>query len=129
MFLVPQRKTFLADVHRIVEYVTREQAQQAVNSLSNQNLMGRLVYVREVGAIAFPGSPTTSSRANCRLRIVKPSRALLDSLAAVAATRALVAGAALAAALLSPVQEDARSLSTMLVVSPSFRDMLSTTNS
>ena len=34
---------------RIVEYATRDQAQQAVNSLSNQNLMGRLVYVREVG--------------------------------------------------------------------------------
>ncbi|KAF2495333.1 hypothetical protein BU16DRAFT_461223 [Lophium mytilinum] len=32
---------------RIVEYATREQAQQAVNTLSNQNLMGRLVYVRE----------------------------------------------------------------------------------
>lgn len=34
--------------HRIVEYATREQAQQAVAQLSNQNLMGRLVYVREV---------------------------------------------------------------------------------
>lgn len=31
----------------IVEYATREQAQHAVNTLSNQNLMGRLVYVRE----------------------------------------------------------------------------------
>jgi RNA recognition motif-containing protein len=31
----------------IVEYATREQAQQAVSSLSNQNLMGRLIYVRE----------------------------------------------------------------------------------
>ncbi|KAI4644510.1 hypothetical protein J4E93_006415 [Alternaria ventricosa] len=31
----------------IVEYATREQAQNAVASLSNQNLMGRLVYVRE----------------------------------------------------------------------------------
>ena len=36
------------DFCRIVEYATREQAQQAVNTLSNQNLMGRLVYVREV---------------------------------------------------------------------------------
>ena len=34
--------------HSIVEYATREQAQNAVNTLSNQNLMGRLVYVREV---------------------------------------------------------------------------------
>ncbi|KAF2835742.1 RNA-binding domain-containing protein [Patellaria atrata CBS 101060] len=31
----------------IVEYATREQAQNAINTLSNQNLMGRLVYVRE----------------------------------------------------------------------------------
>lgn len=30
-----------------MEYATREQAQQAVAQLSNQNLMGRLVYVRE----------------------------------------------------------------------------------
>jgi RNA recognition motif-containing protein len=30
-----------------VEYATREQAQNAVATLSNQNLMGRLVYVRE----------------------------------------------------------------------------------
>ena len=33
---------------RIVEYATMEQAQQAVQTLSNRNLMGRLVYVREV---------------------------------------------------------------------------------
>lgn len=33
-----------------MEYATREQAQQAVNTLSNQNLMGRLVYVREVSS-------------------------------------------------------------------------------
>lgn len=38
---------------RIVEYATREQAQNAVNTLSNQNLMGRLVYVREVCADEF----------------------------------------------------------------------------
>ena len=31
-----------------MEYATREQAQTAVTTLSNQNLMGRLVYVREV---------------------------------------------------------------------------------
>ena len=30
-----------------MEYATREQAQNAVAQLSNQNLMGRLVYVRE----------------------------------------------------------------------------------
>ena len=33
---------------RIVEYATRDQAQNAVSILSNQPLMGRLVYVREV---------------------------------------------------------------------------------
>ena len=38
-------------VSRIVEYATRDQAQQAVNTLSNQNLMGRLVYVREVSIL------------------------------------------------------------------------------
>ena len=42
------------DIVRIVEYATRDQAQQAVNTLSNQNLMGRLVYVREVRAIPNP---------------------------------------------------------------------------
>lgn len=36
---------------RIVEYATREQAQHAVNTLTNQTLMGRQVYVREVGSI------------------------------------------------------------------------------
>ena len=35
----------------IVEYATREQAQNAIQSLSNQSLMGRLVYVREVNLI------------------------------------------------------------------------------
>lgn len=39
--------------NRIVEYATREQAQNAVNTLSNQNLMGRLVYVREVRIRSF----------------------------------------------------------------------------
>lgn len=42
--------------YRIVEYATREQAQQAVNTLSNQNLMGRLVYVREVFFLSFLSS-------------------------------------------------------------------------
>lgn len=31
-----------------MEYATREQAQKAINDLSNMNLMGRLIYVREV---------------------------------------------------------------------------------
>ena len=36
-----------------MEYATREQAQAAVAQLSNQNLMGRLVYVREVSSNDF----------------------------------------------------------------------------
>ncbi|KYK60703.1 RNP domain protein [Drechmeria coniospora] len=49
-------------VERIVEYATREQAQQAVAQLSNQNLMGRLVYVREdrEAEPRFIGSPSGS---------------------------------------------------------------------
>lgn len=56
---------------RIVEYATREQAQNAVNTLSNQNLMGRLVYVREVHTI-----PQRDTNENCAYhpgRIVRPS--------------------------------------------------------
>jgi hypothetical protein len=45
-----------------VEYATREQAQQAVTTLSNQNLMGRLVYVREVRVCASPRSSTNRAR-------------------------------------------------------------------
>ncbi|KAI4197672.1 MAG: hypothetical protein LQ348_002117 [Seirophora lacunosa] len=45
IFFVTAGEVLFADV--IVEYATRDQAQQAVNTLSNQNLMGRLVYVRE----------------------------------------------------------------------------------
>ncbi len=51
----------LAD--RIVEYATRDQAQQAVNTLSNQNLMGRLVYVREVRRSDAGRPPDTDPRA------------------------------------------------------------------
>lgn len=36
--------------HRIVEYATRDEAQTAINNLSNKPLAGRLVYVREVSA-------------------------------------------------------------------------------
>lgn len=62
-------------MHRIVEYATRDQAQQAVNTLSNQNLMGRLVYVREVShAPKIPRMIPIHSR--YYFRIVKPNRAL-----------------------------------------------------
>jgi hypothetical protein len=52
-------------IHRIVEYATREQAQAAVAQLSNQNLMGRLVYVREVSNNScnpMEGTKLTESR-------------------------------------------------------------------
>lgn len=48
------RPDFVDNLCRIVEYATRDQAQTAVNTLSNQNLMGRLVYVREVSSV-IPG--------------------------------------------------------------------------
>ncbi|KAK3074063.1 g-strand binding protein [Teratosphaeriaceae sp. CCFEE 6253] len=41
-------KDFMRQDCRIVEYATRDEAQTAINTLSNQNLMGRLIYVREV---------------------------------------------------------------------------------
>ena len=68
-----------------MEYATREQAQQAVNTLSNQNLMGRLVYVREV---SYPRCRITRWRLQRGSelvpltlptdRIVKPNLASLD---------------------------------------------------
>ena len=55
-FLVFLQIEALADFYtRIVEYATRDQAQNAVNTLSNQSLMGRLVYVREVCVHKFHG--------------------------------------------------------------------------
>lgn len=51
-----------------MEYATREQAQQAVAQLSNQNLMGRLVYVREVGGAEFRSE---GCAAKVKLRIVR----------------------------------------------------------
>jgi len=49
-----------------VEYATREQAQQAVNTLSNQNLMGRLVYVREVRCFSTIVLRNVTSREHSR---------------------------------------------------------------
>ena len=47
-----------------MEYATRDQAQAAINTLSNQNLMGRLVYVREVSC----NSPHRQNHADARLQ-------------------------------------------------------------
>lgn len=73
-----------------MEYATREQAQQAVNQLSNQNLMGRLVYVREVGETQIrPGGHYVKPRVRIVRRnpgsSVPPAVAVADSLAALAA--------------------------------------------
>ena len=48
----------------IVEYATKEEAQNAINTLSNRNLMGRLIYVREVSSLtAGPYSRIILTRA------------------------------------------------------------------
>lgn len=57
-----------------MEYATRDQAQQAVAQLSNQNLMGRLVYVREVGGTEFRSGGLDIK---VRLRIVRRNLDLL----------------------------------------------------
>ena len=41
----------------IVEYATKEEAQNAINTLSNRNLMGRLIYVREVSSLTPEPAP------------------------------------------------------------------------
>jgi len=94
-----------------VEYATREQAQNAVATLSNQNLMGRLVYVREVRLVANQIRATQES--NRHHRIERPSRDSIKppgaeeatpapweppALTAVATTQAWEEGAAAAAA-------------------------------
>jgi len=64
-----------------VEYATREQAQNAVATLSNQNLMGRLIYVREV---RYSTSPRADhSVAKDMRRIVRPNLALAHQAVAV----------------------------------------------
>ncbi|KAF2470021.1 RNA-binding domain-containing protein, partial [Lindgomyces ingoldianus] len=68
----------------IVEYATREQAQNALSTLSNQNLMGRLVYVREHredeprssnrdGASATPAKVRSASKDNMMQNIQESS--------------------------------------------------------
>jgi len=37
----------------IVEYATKDEAQNAINTLSNRSLMGRLIYVREVSSLTL----------------------------------------------------------------------------
>lgn len=103
---------------RIVEYATREQAQNAVNTLSNQNLMGRLVYVREVRPLlegpcsrsfATPSIGDKVARSyDCadrnRVRIVRSNLALLDQPGLEEATKELLLVAATQAVSAEQVQ-------------------------
>ena len=123
-----------------MEYATRDQAQQAVSTLSNQNLMGRLVYVREVRfkSLRLHSSHicldrplesflTLQGTDNRYVRTARPNLALPDRLQPAEATtvdRLEVAMVAVAdsveavvatEALLHPVV-DARSSSTMSVI-------------
>lgn len=70
----------VANDARIVEYATGEQAQQAVNTLSNQSLMGRLVYVREVSCNRddLIRSYSSAFANEAMARIERPSLALPD---------------------------------------------------
>jgi hypothetical protein len=54
-----------------VEYATREQAQNAIQTLSNQSLMGRLVYVREVCLVAQV-CMTSADRFSLRIAKLSP---------------------------------------------------------
>lgn len=85
-------------IDRIVEYATREQAQNAVNTLSNQNLMGRLVYVREVCYTMILGIYRGQGLIRCR--IVRPS--LVSSVVLPAATLAVAAAVASVVDLAAP---------------------------
>jgi hypothetical protein len=63
-----------------VEYATREDAQTAIDTMSNTQLMGRLVYVREVSTHIYLSMERQLTVAS---RIVRPSHALLEPLAEV----------------------------------------------
>jgi RNA recognition motif-containing protein len=78
-----------------VEYATREQAQNAVNTLSNQNLMGRLVYVREVCYV----TPFVKPWLTRFQRTVKPSPVSSVVLLVVISAPVVVASAVVSAVL------------------------------
>jgi RNA recognition motif-containing protein len=58
----------------IVEYSTKDEAQTAINTLSNRNLMGRLIYVREVRT----STTTHSSSTDTNHRTARLSRASME---------------------------------------------------
>lgn len=51
----------------IVEYSTKDEAQTAINTLSNRSLMGRLIYVREVRTPTIYSSSSDTSYRTARL--------------------------------------------------------------
>lgn len=54
-FITPDYLLFLSDVHlpSIVEFSNQEDAQRAIRELSEQTLLGRPVFIREVGSNGF----------------------------------------------------------------------------
>ena len=121
-----------------MEYATREQAQHAVNTLSNQNLMGRLVYVREVRSsrdlsscsFAPPSIGDESGRSygwadENRFRIVRSNLALRDRPAAlVEVTRGVLLVADTRAGIVEQVAEaDVSSMcpTSVLIILPRWR--------
>lgn len=68
-----------------MEYATQDQAQTAIQTLSNKELMGRLVYVREVRPVAMYHGPSahTSRTVNLSLasRVKLPAEAVAASTA------------------------------------------------
>jgi RNA recognition motif-containing protein len=93
---------FITNPCSIVEYATREQAQNAIQTLSNQSLMGRLVYVREVSSSRTEKKSQITDRK--RIRTARPSLDSPDlppaatSVAAVAAAALVVVAATVALA-------------------------------
>lgn len=72
-----------------MEYATRDQAQNAVSTLSNQNLMGRLVYVREVSHRGHFGILSERGFAKQYVyRIVRPNHASPEQTPVAGVTKA-----------------------------------------
>jgi RNA recognition motif-containing protein len=77
-----------SDAPRIVEYSTREEAQNAVQALSNQTLMGRQVFVREV---LLPGDNNLTCRTvNKSTGLVAEEAIVADTMQATVAIHAEV---------------------------------------
>jgi len=57
----------------IVEYETAEMAQKAIHDMSNKNLMGRLIYVREVSFSPFSYCIYNLLTISCRIARLSPA--------------------------------------------------------